>query len=191
MRGIVVWVIVLSVCAACTRTAWEVREVEAAPPLKSVRVFGQSTELHVAERFGLGDILDMGVFGGFQPEMTLEQATAKFGPPPRTRTDSHGTSWYEYSTPKSRVEIGIETAGSVEGSGIIGWRLHAFPQQRQIRSVFRAPALPHVSSQEGWHEVAVFDRHAQQTAWITLEGDQVVNMSWYTDSRGTAPPANQ
>ena len=68
----------------------------------------QEINIRLKQQSDVKSLLDLRVFGDFQPEMTDEVVIARFGKPQQTRADNFGGSWSRYPTPLGYVEIGVD-----------------------------------------------------------------------------------
>ncbi|HXM95264.1 MAG TPA: hypothetical protein VOA64_13590 [Candidatus Dormibacteraeota bacterium] len=127
------------------------------PPLENVTVHtfatlewvtrpSQRIGIHLKQQSDIKQLVDLRVFGDFQPEMTDETATAQFGKPVQTRTDDFGATWSRYSTPFGYVEIGLDRRTSLsdddDNKGPVPGRrsLRAYTEKSPSK-VFRSPLL--------------------------------------------------
>src|SRR5215210_2599865 len=80
-----------------------------------------------------GRLVDLSIFDGFRPGMTIEEARRQIGPPGTGLDRGSGGLW-GYQRPRGIVQIGYED----QGSGIIPfyyrWTLHAFPKDSSLEA---------------------------------------------------------
>jgi len=77
----------------------------------------QEIRIRLKQPSDIMQLLDLRVFGDFQPEMTDEDAITRFGKPLQTRADDFGGSWSKYPTPLGYVEIGVDRRTSPTDDG--------------------------------------------------------------------------
>jgi hypothetical protein len=94
----------------------------------------QEIRIELQQQSDVGQLVDLRVFGDFQPEMTEEIAVKKFGKPERTRTDDFGGDWTRYATPLGYVELGLDrrTSSTDDDKG-------PSPGRRSLRGYTRRP----------------------------------------------------
>jgi hypothetical protein len=81
--------------------------------LRWVTAPSQRIMIHLKQQSDIKQLVDLRVFGDFQPEITDDSAVAQFGKPIQTRTDDFGGTWSRYSTPFGYVEIGLDRRTSL------------------------------------------------------------------------------
>lgn len=76
--------------------------------LEWVKSPSQEVKIRLKQQSDTKSLLDLRVFGDFQPEMTDGDVIARFGKPLQTPADNFGGSWSRYPTPLGYIEIGID-----------------------------------------------------------------------------------
>jgi hypothetical protein len=127
------------------------------PPLENVTVHtfaslewvtspSQRIGIHLKQQSDIKQLVDLRIFGDFQPEMTDEAVTAQFGQPVQTRTDDFGGTWSRYSTRLGYVEIGFDRRTSLSDDDdnkgrVLGRRSLRAYTEKSPSEVFRSPLL--------------------------------------------------
>jgi hypothetical protein len=81
--------------------------------LRWVTAPSQRIKIHLKQQSDIKQLVDLRVFGDFQPEITDDSAVSQFGKPIQTRTDEFGGTWSRYSTPMGYAEIGVDRRTSL------------------------------------------------------------------------------
>ncbi|HTQ61615.1 MAG TPA: hypothetical protein VMI32_15440 [Candidatus Solibacter sp.] len=68
----------------------------------------QEIYIRLQQQSDLKQLIDLRIFGNFQPDMSDKEVLARFGEPSQTRTDNFGGTWSKYTTPLGYVEIGVD-----------------------------------------------------------------------------------
>lgn len=104
----------------------------------------QEMRIQLQQQSDVRQLVDLRVFGDFQPEMTDEIVVKKFGKPEQTRTDDFGSTWTRYSTPLGYVELGLDRRTSStddDKSPAPGRRSLRGYTARPASEIFRPPLL--------------------------------------------------
>ena len=142
----------------------------------------QEIRIQVEQIPDIAQLLDLRVFGEFQPEMTDAELAARFGKPQRTYTDDFGSTWSEYSTPLGYVRIGYDrrtsSAGQDENRAEGRRALQAYTD-RPPDQVFRAPLLSVVRTAEqmarraDYRQFHVFDSKKDLVLEFWVRNDRI------------------
>ncbi len=114
--------------------------------LQWLTIPSQEIKIRLKQQADIKHLIDLRVFGNFQPEMTNEEIVAQFGAPIQTWTDKFGGTWVKYSTPLGYVQIGSDRRTSPtdddDRKGPVPGRrsLQAYTDKAPI-NVFRRPFL--------------------------------------------------
>ena len=101
--------------------------------------------IRLQQQSDLKQLIDLRIFGNFQPGMSDEEVLTRFGEPSQTRTDNFGGTWSRYTTALGYVEIGVDRRTSPtdddDKSSVPGRRsLQAF-KDKPLDAIFRAPMV--------------------------------------------------
>lgn len=122
-------------------------------------------------------LINLDIFEGFRPGMTIDQAQQRLGPPDVEATRGSDRIW-RYRRPKGTVEIGHED----QGSGIIPmyywWVLRAYPDDRSPHAVFPSEIAAHFPVKKKPYEVVILNQCRLPMADVIIENGEVQAISW-------------
>jgi hypothetical protein len=103
----------------------------------------QEMRIQLQQQSDVRQLVDLRIFGDFQPEMTDEIVAKKFGKPEQTRTDDFGGTWTRYPTPLGYVELGLDrrTSSTDDKIPAPGRRSLRGYTTRPASEIFRPPLL--------------------------------------------------
>lgn len=142
----------------------------------------QTVRIQVRDNDDLAALIDMRIFGGFQPEMTDEQAIARFGKPALTRTDEFGGTWARYPTPLGYVELGEDRRTSPADdedskNAALGRRSLRAYTSRRPSEVFQPPLLSVIQTAEQ------ITPKASREFWIFNQSGQLILDTWLNSGK--------
>jgi hypothetical protein len=139
----------------------------------------QEVKIRLKQQSDIKQLLDLRVFGNFQPEMTDEDAVAQFGEPVQRWTDNFGGTWAKYSTPLGYVQIGRDrrtspTDDNDQKGPVPGRRSLQAYTDRAPSEVFSSPFLDvfkraeKIAPRAEDREFSIFDsaNHLLLDAWV-------------------------
>lgn len=134
-------------------------------------------------------LIDLGIFEGFRPGITISQARQRFGVPDVEATRGSARIW-EYRRPNGLVQIGHED----QGSGIIPmyrwWVLRAYPDNKSPQAIFPPEIGTRLPNGKQRYEVVILNQCRFPMAAVTVENGEVQDVTWidnpgsYGDDRG-------
>ena len=129
-------------------------------------------------------LVDLSLFDGFRPGMTIKQARNQFGPPESELVLGSNRLW-RYQRPQAIVQIGYED----QGSGIIPfyywWTLSAFPKEPSLGSLFLPEVVARLPEQKNY-EVFVLNQCGLSMIIASIENGEVRVVNW-THNPGSYP----
>jgi hypothetical protein len=160
------------------------------PPLarvevSSARVFREAPRSLFIEAVAgvpLSKLVGLGVFGAFRPGLTIDEATARFGPPVQIRSDRNKRTAV-YESPAARIEVVDE----LSGSGLVSYHrltLYAYPKPLNGGCGMKAAEALHASVKErvagkGTIEVGVAEAGDGERVWALVRDGCVEALNWW------------
>lgn len=165
----------------------EMKETRADPPLAKMRVTvhdGQTHEIFatLASGFSLEKAVDLRIFDGFDPRMTLDAARSRVGPPTGEWNDLFcGQAIPFYERPQGRVSL-----CRYQTSGEDAWATVGYPRQCHQDHLFHDQRIPqqvvpwltatdrvavHILRPVGWGGVTVMMSRTS-CSWVVLSERQ-------------------
>jgi len=171
------------------------------PPLENVTIHTfaslewvarptQRIGIHLRQQSEINQLLDLRVFGDFQPEMTDEDVVSRFGNPSQRSTDKFGGTWSRYSTPLGYVEIGLDRRTSVSGDDdsrtpLPGRRSLRAYTDRPLSEIFRPSLLDVIRRAEKIapraesREIDFFNPEDRLAMDISIKEGQIVRLELF------------
>lgn len=127
--------------------------------------------------------VDLGVFGPFQPRITLEDAAQTHGAPERLFQGAYHDHWRyaRYKTSRSFVDVAYEPGGDTCGTHHRR-TLYAYPAGQpwtisEVLPVAARTAFPQPT------RVLIISNDGHDRVWCLVRGGQVHVLNWYRDAR--------
>lgn len=98
---------VVAITATACSSPHDPREIQGSPPVDRVVEYGDSLAVHPVEGVHIADFVDLGLFGGFRPGMSPEEAREHFGPPDRIEGSAP-----LYELPSGRLLVSVRGRNS-------------------------------------------------------------------------------
>lgn len=175
--------LLLVICLVCCGSASEnERRVRLGErPVAEIRLLGGREYVELEPGEALGSVVDLSVFGGFEPGMTFVDAERTYGPPESVRT-RHANTYHSYPVEGARVELARLLIES-EGPAVTKWELKAFPEAQRPLTRFVEPSvmqqLEHASS-----AVTIMESGDGESASFQIEDGAVVWIYWSGPDHG-------
>ena len=122
-------------------------------------------------------LVDLGIFKGFKPGMTFEEARQVLGPPD-AEVERGGERLWRYQQPYATVQIGHED----QGSGIIPfyywWTLRAFPKDPSLEAFFNIEVVVRLPRNQDPYEVFVLNQCGLTMVGVTIEMGKIKSVEW-------------
>ena len=155
-----------------------------------VTIPSQEVRIQLNKLAEVNQLVELRVFGDFQPEMTNEDVVARFGNPSQIRTDNFGGTWSKYVTPLGYVEVGHDRRTSApvvdaDKTPLPGrWSLQAFTD-KPLSEILHPALLDVLSRAEKLtpraeeRELHVFDSHNELVLDIWLKKGRIDHMELF------------
>ena len=122
-------------------------------------------------------LIDLSVFEGFRPGMTIEQAREREGAPDVEASDGSRRIW-KYRRKKGVVQIAHEDQGSAIIPLHRWWVLRAFPTEGSPHVIFPSEIVERLPAGETRYEVVVLNQCRLPMADIVIEHGKVQLITW-------------
>ena len=136
---------------------------------------GDREYVELAPGSTLGSVVDLSVFGGFQPDRTFEDVERSHGLPDSVRR-RHANTYYSYRVEGARVELARLLIQS-EGSEVIKWELKAFPETPQPLSRYVDPSVLK-QTRNGSSGITIMTSGSTESASFQVKRGTVVSIYW-------------
>src|SRR5262249_18829613 len=158
----------------------------------------QDIKIQLQQQSNVEQLVDLRVFGDFQPNMTDEELIARFGQPSQRWTDNFGGTWSTYRRPFGYVEIGLDrrTSPTDDDKSTVPGRhsLQGFTDkpaeaifQAPLRDVMRQAVSLTPNADE--REISVFDSKHELLLDIWMKRGRIERMELFKalDRSATTP----
>lgn len=174
--------------AGCAR--YEEATLSSNPPISKVDVHSfrgalswktsERIDIYLAQNAHVGEIVDLRVFGGLEPEANPE---TRYGKAHSSRRDDYGMPWYRYLTPVGYVEVGCEKRLS-GGSEEVVSKAPCFPvvdahTDLPMESIFREPVAEQIRTAKrmrhsvSLQELTIRDEQGEVIIYCRLRGEHI------------------
>ena len=149
----------------------------------------QDITIRLQQQADVKQLIDLRVFGNFQPDMSDKEVLARFGEPSQTRTDNFGGMSSRYMTPLGYVEIGLDRRTSPtdddDKSPVPGRHSLQSFTEKPPDAIFRAPLLDvmrqavTMTPRADEREVSIFDSRHELILDIWMKGGRIERMELF------------
>jgi len=157
------------------------RQLAVAPPIQSASIYGNELSVKLVDGVKLGDVVDMSVFGQFEPDVPITEVQAKHGKPESERTDHRGR-FYTYNSPKAKVEIAHEQSSSGVGDATwTKWAVYAYPAETTASKLFHEALLKQLATVRPGQLLVM--TKGRERLLAKLQGDKIEELRWFRVSQ--------
>lgn len=147
-------------------------------PLSAVRRHGQLLVFYPESRTDWRTLIDLSLFEGFEPGISLKKAKSSLGPPDKSGKDSRGEYWI-YVRSEGSVRLGRENQSSPPILLPDAWVLRAIPSDSAPERLFHSSLLPYLLDSGGQQlEVIVMNNCGYPGASAYIRDGRVEQIIW-------------
>lgn len=122
------------------------------------------------------NLVDLSIFAGFQPGMTIREARRRFGIPDE-EFESGPNQFWRYHRERAVVQIGHEDQGSTFFT-YRWWVLRAYPTDRSAEAIFPPDVVARLPMPEQPHEVVILNQCGLPMLQVIMKGREVRLVTW-------------
>lgn len=130
-------------------------------------------------------LVDLSIFDGFRPGMTIEEARQRFGEPTSEATHGSARIWI-YSRAKGRVQVGYEDQGSAVIPMYRWWVLRAKPYEQSPEATFTSEVIRHLPPTRQRYEAVVLNQCRLPMLEVMIQDNRVRLITWI-ENPGSIP----
>ena len=128
-------------------------------------------------------LIDLSIFEGFRPGMTIDEARQYFGAPNLEAGTGSQRVW-KYWRQKGVVQIGHEDQGSAIIPFYYWWVLRAYPENKSPHAIFPPQVVDRLPSALKSYETVVLNQCRHPMAEVIIDNGKIQRITWI-DSPGS------
>ena len=160
--------------------------------LSTVDYFGDRARIEISpkDECPWERLIDLGIFEGFRPGMTIGEARQLFGTPD-VEADTGSRRVWKYRRQKGFVQIGHEDQGSAIVPFYYWWVLRAYPEDQSPRAFFPPEVVKILPTDDRNYETVILNQCRHPMAEVIIREGRIHLITWIKNPDSWHPDRQQ